>query len=180
MAFLLIMMAGIAALSYLPGAWVKGVLARHGQERADFAETGGAFARRILSEMKLGHVKVEPTREGDHYDPATRTVRLSPAHYDRRSLAALVVAAHEVGHAMQDATGYKPLRQRTVLAAPAKIERFGSFVMLAAPVLMVVSKSPVVLALNSPARWCSAWACSCICARCRSSTMRASTARCRS
>ena len=91
--------------------WVRRVIARHAAERADFPGTGGEFARHILDEMKLGHVKVEETKLGDHYDPDAKAVRLLPQHFNGRSLSAVVIAAHEAGHAMQDATGYPPLRR---------------------------------------------------------------------
>ena len=69
--------------------------------------------------MKLGHVKVEETDAGDHYDPEAKAIRLLPKHLNGRSLAAVVIAAHEAGHAMQDATGYPPLQARTRLAKQA-------------------------------------------------------------
>ena len=60
--------------------------------------------------MKLSHVKVEETKLGDHYDPDAKAVRLLPQHMNGRSLSAVVIAAHEAGHAMQDATGYPAAR----------------------------------------------------------------------
>lgn len=146
MALGLIVLALVLALAYAPGMWVRGVLKRHGGERPDLAWTGAAFARQALDGMKLGHVLVEETKLGDHYDPAAKAVRLTPALFRGRSLTAMVVAAHEVGHAMQDATGYAPLRQRTASAkTAAQVERIGGAVMLAAPLLLIVMKSPVVL-----------------------------------
>lgn len=143
-AILLILGIGFA-LAFLPQMWVKSVLSRHSAERADFPGSGGEFARHLLDEMGLTHVVVEETKLGDHYDPEAKVVRLIPAHFDGRSLAAVVVAAHEVGHAMQDATGYGPLHARTRLAKQAQsIERFGAVVMLAAPIVMLLSKSPHV------------------------------------
>ena len=139
----------VLLLAFVPQMWIKGVLARHQQERADFPGTGGEFARHILDEMKLHDVKVELTDGGDHYDPRDKVVRLSKPHFEKRSLAAVVVAAHEVGHAMQDATAYPPLRARTIMAKKAAgIERFGAFVMLAGPILMLLSRSPVILVLD--------------------------------
>jgi uncharacterized protein len=139
----------VLMLAFLPSMWVKGVLTRHQAERTDFPGTGGEFARHILDEMKLNEVKVELTDLGDHYDPQDKVVRLSKPHFEGKSLAAVVVAAHEVGHAMQDATAYPALRARTAMAKKAAgIERFGSFVMLAAPILMLLSRSPVVLVLD--------------------------------
>lgn len=99
--------------------------------------------------MKLGHVKVEETTLGDHYDPTAKIVRLGPKHFNGRSLTAVVVAAHEVGHAMQDATGYQPLVARTRLARQAQwIERMGAIVMLTAPFVMALVKAPVVVFLQ--------------------------------
>jgi len=99
--------------------------------------------------MKLGHVKVEETPQGDHYDPDAKVIRLMPQHFRGRSLAALVIAAHETGHAMQDATGYAPLAARTRLAKQALwTEKVGAVVMLAAPVMMVLAKGPHVLLLE--------------------------------
>lgn len=142
----LLILATILAFAYLPQWWIGRVLRRHGAERADMPGSGAEIARRLLDGEGLRHVRVERSKEGDHYDPDAKTVRLSKDHFDRRSLAAAVVAAHEVGHAIQDATGYAPLARRTVLARQAgRIERVGSIVMLAAPVMLLLAKSPLAL-----------------------------------
>jgi Zn-dependent membrane protease YugP len=136
----LILMIG---LSIVPTLWVRAVMDRHSVERSDFPGTGGELARHLLDEMNLGDVKVERVLKGDHYDPQAKAVRLSAKTYDGRSLTAVVVAAHEVGHAMQDATDYKPLKARTRLAKTAMIvERVGSVVMLAAPVFAGIIRHP--------------------------------------
>lgn len=147
-ALFILLVAGFA-LALLPQLWIKGVLKRHGVERADLPGTGGEFARHVLDGMKLGHVAVEETTLGDHYDPEAKVVRLSPDHFGGKSLAAVAVAAHEVGHAMQDATGYGPLVQRTRLAKQAQaIERFGAMIMVAAPLVAVLFKSPYIIILE--------------------------------
>jgi uncharacterized protein len=146
MALTLIILAAFLGLALLPGLWIKRVIASHSGERSEYPGTGGEFARHLLDEMKLANVKVEETKLGDHYDPETKTVRLMPERFNGKSLAAVVIAAHEVGHAMQDATDYPPLRARTKLAKQAQaIEKFGAVVMLAAPIIMVLAKSPVIL-----------------------------------
>src|SRR5690349_1387274 len=109
---MLVVLAVICALAVLPQMWVRRVIAAHDAERAE-------FARHILDEMKLGHVKVEETDAGDHYDPEAKAIRLLPKHFGGKSLAAVVIAAHETGHAMQDAVGYPPLQARTRLAKQA-------------------------------------------------------------
>jgi uncharacterized protein len=136
-------------LAFLPQMWIRGVIARHSDERADIAGTGGEFARHVLDGMGLHHVVVEETHLGDHYDPDAKAVRLLPQHFGKRSLAAIVIAAHEVGHAMQDATAYGPLMARTRMARQAqKVEKLGSIVMLAAPVMMILSKSPHIMLMQ--------------------------------
>lgn len=143
---IIVILAVAFGLALLPSLWVKRVLMAHSGQRDDFPGTGAEFARHLLDEMKLNHVKVEPTELGDHYDPEAKAVRLSASHHSTKSLAAVVVAAHEVGHAMQDATGYAPLAARTRLAGQAiRVERFGAIVMLAAPVVLLLVKSPYVL-----------------------------------
>jgi uncharacterized protein len=139
----------IVALAFLPGLWVKGVIQRHSIERTDFPGTGGELARHLLDGMKLNHVKVEQTDLGDHYDPIEKVVRLSENHMNKKSLSAVVVAAHEVGHAMQDATEYAPLKARTKLAKQAHwVEMIGSVLMLLSPVMLVIAKAPAIMLLQ--------------------------------
>lgn len=146
---ILLFLAVVLGLAMLPQLWVRNVIARHSADRPDIAGTGGQFARHLLDEMKLHHVKVEETDLGDHYDPDAKAIRLSPPNMHGRSLAAVVIAAHETGHAMQDATGYGPLQARTRLARQAiRIEKVGAIVMLAAPIMLVLARTPQVLLLE--------------------------------
>jgi Zn-dependent membrane protease YugP len=146
---MLIVLAAIFALALLPQLWVRRVITSHGADRPDFPGTGGEFARHVLDKMSLGHVKVEETDLGDHYDPEAKAVRLTPQHFKGRSLAAVVVAAHEAGHAMQDATGYAPLAARTRLAKQAlRMEKVAAVVMLAAPIVMALAKAPHILLIE--------------------------------
>ena len=143
MIVVIIVLLLVIGLSIGPTLWVRAVMERHSRERSDFPGTGGEFARHLLDEMKLDDVKVERIQQGDHYDPQAKAVRLGAKNYDGRSLTAVVIAAHEVGHAMQDATGYKPLKARSRLAKTAIIvERVGSIVMLAAPVFAGIIRHP--------------------------------------
>jgi Zn-dependent membrane protease YugP len=150
LAILLIFLAVVIGLALLPQLWVKRVIVAHSKDRPDFPGTGGEFARHLLDRLGLGHVKVEESSIGDHYDPDAKAVRLMRPHLRGRSLAAVVIAAHEVGHAIQDATGYAPLKARTRLAKQAqRIESVGAVVMLAAPVFMILSKSPHILVVQA-------------------------------
>jgi Zn-dependent membrane protease YugP len=146
---IIVFLALVLGLATLPQMWVRRVIAQHSGDRPDFPGTGGEFARHLLDGLKLGHVKVEETSLGDHYDPDAKAVRLMPQHFKGRSLAALVIAAHETGHAMQDATQYPPLQARTRLAKQAMwMEKVGAVVMLAAPIMMVLAKGPHILLLE--------------------------------
>ena len=93
----------LLAAVFGPSWWIKHVLKKHGVDRPDLPGTGGEFARHLLDEAKLTDVKVETTDQGDHYDPTDRAVRLLPQHHDKRSVAAVAIAAHEVSHAIQHA-----------------------------------------------------------------------------
>lgn len=102
---------------------VKNIFNRYLRVRAYAGLTGAQVARRILDDHSLHNVAVETTgaRLGDHYDPGARAVRLSNEVYSGTSLAALGVAAHEVGHAVQHANDYFPLGLRTNLFPVASI-----------------------------------------------------------
>ena len=121
-------------------------MAVHGLERPDFPGTGGELARHLLDKAGLESVKVERIEGGDHYSPAEKTVRLSANNFDGRSITAVAVAAHEVSHALQDRDGYGPLMMRQKLAGICiVIERTGSIMMMATPIVFALTRSPVVL-----------------------------------
>ena len=82
--------------------------------------SGVAAARHILDSAGLSNVQIEqiPGRLSDHYDPRDKVLRLSPEVYQSRTLAAVGIAAHEAGHAIQDAHAYAPLLLRNA-AVPA-------------------------------------------------------------
>jgi hypothetical protein len=103
-------------LVFGPMAYVKWAMARHGNERPDLPGTGGELARHLLDEAGLPHVGVEPTDDGDHYDPDARMVRLSPEYLDGRSVTAVAIAAHEVAHAVQHRDGARLFNLRLALA----------------------------------------------------------------
>lgn len=90
--------------------------------------TGAETARAILDANGLQEVKVEPVKGQltDHYDPRSKTVRLSEGNYTHANVSGMAVAAHEVGHAIQHAKAYAPLQVRTAILPAANIgTRFG-------------------------------------------------------
>ncbi|NBB93819.1 MAG: peptidase [Gammaproteobacteria bacterium] len=141
---LLIPLIFIAAVVFFPQWWVKRVLSRYRRPDDRYQGTGGELARHLLEKLGLEDVKVEQTDSGgDHYDPRDRVVRLSPEHYEGASLTAVTVAAHEVGHAIQHADGYKPLVWRTRLVETMqRFQRFGVILLALAPVAMLALRLP--------------------------------------
>jgi Zn-dependent membrane protease YugP len=140
MAFLAL---AILAVIVLPQLWIRFTLSRHGAPRPDLQGTGGELARHLLDRFDLQNVKVETTDRGDHYDPESRVVRLLPQHHDGRSLAAVAIAAHEVGHAIQHASGDPLLDLRQRLAGVAGwTDKLAGFVFLAAPLVGILARTP--------------------------------------
>jgi Zn-dependent membrane protease YugP len=136
----------VLALIFGPNLWVMATMRRHAAERPDYPGTGGELARHLLDEAGLQHVKVERVAAGDHYAPDDKAVRLSAGNFDGRSITAVAVAAHEVGHALQHAEGYRPLMLRQTLAKWAvNINRLGAVLLVATPVLFALTRSPVIL-----------------------------------
>jgi Zn-dependent membrane protease YugP len=126
-----------------PGLWARYVLERYGREEY-FSGTGIDLANLLVEDLRLTGVRVEATEAGDHYDPLEKTVRLNQETTGRRSLTAVVVAAHEIGHAMQDQSGGL-LRFRTRLVQIGMcFERIGTGVLMALPLLGVVLRAPVI------------------------------------
>lgn len=97
-------------------AWrVKSTFAHYSRTTTRSGLTGAGVAAQILADNGIHDVSIEPVRGAlsDHYDPRSKTLRLSESVYHERSMAALGVAAHEVGHAVQHARGYAPLKFRS-------------------------------------------------------------------
>ena len=117
-----------------PQYWARHVLQKYSDHREDIPGTGAELVKHLRKKFGLGHLNVEGTDLGDHYDPTDKTVRLSKENLDKRSLTAITVAAHEFGHALQDHHQYKPLTTRTNMVRTAqKLERVGGIAMLAMP-----------------------------------------------
>jgi Zn-dependent membrane protease YugP len=120
----------------LLAAWaqwkVKSAYANASRMPASSGLTGAGAAQRILNAYGVADVAIEPVRSflGDHYDPRRKVLRLSPDVYHGRSLASVGIAAHEVGHAIQDAQAYAPLAIRNGLVPMASIGSQLSMAML--------------------------------------------------
>jgi len=136
----------LLAVLILPNFWAQRTFRRYATPRDDIDGTGGELARHLLDRLDMQHVKVEQTKPGnDHYDPVDKAVRLGPGNFGVKSLTAITVAAHEVGHAIQDHR-HEPmhaLRHRVVTVADG-IQRIGAGLLVVLPVIALISRSPLI------------------------------------
>ncbi|QHS24479.1 Zn-dependent protease [Virgibacillus sp. MSP4-1] len=120
---------------------VKKTYKKHSKIQNSSMMTGAQVARKILDENGLFDVQIEEVRGvmSDHYDPRSKTVRLSTDNYHGHSQAAAAIAAHEVGHAIQDAESYAFLRFRHALVPIANLGSNMSYIIIIAGILMYSS-----------------------------------------
>ena len=116
-----------AVLSLWASAKVKNTFNRYSSVRSMTGMTGAEAAQRLLNSQGIYDVTVRPVsgQLTDHYDPRTKTVNLSDGVYSSTSVAAIGVAAHECGHAIQDNVGYVPLRMRAAFVPVVTIVNIG-------------------------------------------------------
>ena len=140
----------LVALIFGPQFWINWTMKTHATERADFPGTGGEMARQLLDDAGLQSVTIEIVETmRDHYAPDEKTIRLSKENFDGKSVTAVAVAAHEVGHAIQDRDGYWALSLRQKLAKNVIIfEKVGSVILMTSPFVFALTRSPVVLLLE--------------------------------
>lgn len=142
MGFIILIIA-VLALVFGPGLWVRNVLKKYSDPPDRYKGTGAQLARYLLNKHGLENVSVQTTDQGDHYDPVDKAVRLTPDKYDGQSLTAITVAAHEVGHAIQDKEAYAPLRLRTYLVrVVGPVQRIGAGALMFAPFVGAVTRAP--------------------------------------
>jgi Zn-dependent membrane protease YugP len=131
--YLIAMVPGLL-LSLWASARTKSTFNRYSKVPAASGLTGAQAASQLLERSGVHGVRVEPVDGflSDHYDPSKKVLRLSPDVYRGHSLAALGVAAHEAGHALQDAQGYAPLKFRSLVVQPAMIgSNLGLYIVMA-------------------------------------------------
>ncbi|MEM9330914.1 MAG: zinc metallopeptidase [Pseudomonadota bacterium] len=133
----------LIGLIFGPQYWVKHIISKHGQERNDFPGTGGELAEHLIERFEIQDVGVEITEHGDHYDPQEHMVRLLEGNHNGRSVSAVAIAAHEVGHAIQHHQNDRLLALRQTLVKFASItDKFAAVFFFVAPVLGILAKSP--------------------------------------
>ena len=143
----MVLLAGlliILAFIFGPSLWVKLVMKKYSLEKSEMPGTGGELARHLIKRLSLKDVTVETTSLGDHYDPNEKKVRLSQEHYESKSLTAIAIAAHEVGHAIQDQQGDKRLATRTkMIPVVNKVARLSAIIISLSPVIGIITRHPM-------------------------------------
>nr|WP_180363541.1 MULTISPECIES: zinc metallopeptidase [Staphylococcus] len=130
---------------------VKSNYEKYSQVRSTSGKTGREVAEEILHANGINDVEVLEGQGflSDHYDPTKKVISLSPANYNRPSVAATAIAAHEVGHAIQDAQGYFYLRFRHALFPLANIGSSLSYILIMAGIVL----TSMQMAIGSTALW---------------------------
>jgi uncharacterized protein len=134
------------------GLWaqyrVKGAFNKYSKVQTMRGITGAQVARTLLDEQGLTHVAIEETqgRLSDHYDPRSQVLRLSPEVYRTPSIAAAGIAAHEMGHALQDASRYGPLKVRSALVPATQFtSRLAPMLFMAGFLLLMFTQTEIGL-----------------------------------
>ena len=108
--------------------------------------TGKQLGQKILEEKKIENVSIEPIKQMDHYNPIEKKVHIGEDKINKKSITSIAVVAHEIGHAIQDKEGYKPLLLRQKLIEKTIIlQRLGSFLLIIGlPSIFAFTKSPLI------------------------------------
>ena len=141
---LLTVMLIVIAIIFGPSLCVKFVMNKYSSQLTEISGTGGQLAKHLIEKFSLKGVEVEITDQGDHYDPIEKKVRLMREHYESKSLTAIAIAAHEVGHAIQDQQGDKRLATRTKMIPIAnKVARLSVVIISLSPIIGIITRHPM-------------------------------------
>lgn len=146
----------VLLIVFAPQWWASRTFKKYSKEQPNMRGTGGELAEHLIKTIGITGVIVEESTQGDHYDPTDKAVRLSPANFKGKSLTAIAVAAHEVGHAIQHHENSALLANRTRLVRFAQVtDKIGSIAIISMPVIALLTRIPaaaglmIVLALGS-------------------------------
>ncbi len=131
----------IAIIGFIVQARLQSVFSKYSKVPMENALTGREVAEKMLRDNGIYDVQVISTRGHltDHYNPANKTINLSESVYASNSIAAAAVAAHETGHALQDACEYAPLKLRSALVPIISFSSQWSFVLILLGIIMINS-----------------------------------------
>jgi len=139
----------LLVLIFGPQLWVKYVLNKYNKSLPGMPGTGGELASHLLEQFELSDVKLEEAQPGaDHYDPQDNAVRLSPEYLKGKSLTAVAVAAHEVGHAIQfNRNEPVSFLRKRFLGKAHLMQKFGVYLLMGIPLIAGIIRIPHVAGL---------------------------------
>lgn len=139
----LVLIIALVALIYGPSIWVKYVIHKHSKNLDGMPGTGSELAAHLIERFELHGVTVKETRaDEDYYSPNDKVVGLSPEVYGGKSLSAVAIAAHEVGHAIQHIKKEPISQLRDRYAVPANlVQNLGIYILASVPLAGLVSRS---------------------------------------
>ncbi len=137
-------------LSLLASARVSATFSKYSKVRSYSGMTGAMAAERILRSQGINDVRIERVsgKLSDHYDPRSKVLRLSDSTYADSSVAAVGVAAHECGHAIQHAKGYGPLALRSVLVPVANIGSNLGYILVILGLIFTTNSSNILITIG--------------------------------
>lgn len=139
--YYLIFMLPAFILMMITSAYVKSAYSKWSKVQSSSRLTGAQAAQRLTSAGGLYNVSIEAVRGNltDHYDPRKKVLRLSEGVYQSSSVAAVAIAAHELGHAVQDQEGYYPLRLRAALVPAVNIGSYLGWILIIIGLLLNIT-----------------------------------------
>lgn len=146
-----IIFGGIMLVSLLVQSRFKSKFTKYSEMPLLSGMTGRDIAQKMLNDHGIYDVEIisSPGQLSDHYNPANRTVNLSPEVYSGRSVAAAAVAAHECGHAIQHAQAYSWLQFRSAMVPMVSLaSKLVTWVLMIGVLMMAFSQNPTVLAIG--------------------------------
>ena len=143
----IILILALLLLIYGPQLWVRYVISKYSKEIEDMPGTGAELAKHLLERFEMHDYVVEQTDANrDHFSPSEKAVRLGPNNYNGKSLSAIAIAAHEVGHAIQFHKQEPVSVLRSRYTPPAKIlESAGVWLLRLLPVIALAVKVPSII-----------------------------------
>ena len=148
MIYLLVLTILIIILA--PSIWVKFTIKKYSKPQTNIPGTGGEFARHLVKQFNLTGIEVEKGEPNqDHYSPLEKCIRLSPEIYDGKSISAVAIAAHEVGHAIQYQLDEPIVKLREKYTPIAYIvEKIAIGLVSICPLLVIIFKLPQLVVLS--------------------------------
>ena len=132
---------------FVPTLWVNYTLGKHDDELPNMPFTGSEFGNQVLKEKEITNVSIlGDDKIGDHYDVIKKKVGVKSERLNRKSLTSITVVCHEIGHAIQDAEDYKPLRRRhSIIQKTRWISKIGNLLMyIGIPAIVATQSFPLI------------------------------------